>query len=209
MELFLCRVSVTGLDDCDTDANIKTKHCLLWVAATRRSLWQGASSLNVQPYFDIHYSDVRCIVGELGSFSVDWLLGGLTRLPPEILKMIWDFCNDTWYCSVLDLARHVTAMQENNQLQDRIIPLLNVKTWVRGNAPQLEGSASGSIVRLAIDSRGLLCIERLTQLDRKISSRSDCMGYIVEAAERFNGVSVDFQVGLSTPKAPGHITNSS
>ncbi|KAK8912161.1 hypothetical protein VCV18_012745 [Metarhizium anisopliae] len=85
-------------------------------------------------------------------------------------------------------------MQENNQLQDRIIPLLNVKTWVRGNAPQLEGSASGSIVRLAIDSRGLLCIERLTQLDRKISSRSDCMGYIVEAAERFNGVSVDFQV---------------
>ncbi|KJK73839.1 hypothetical protein H634G_10888 [Metarhizium anisopliae BRIP 53293] len=162
--------------------------------ATRRSLWQGASSLNVQPYFDIHYSDVRCIVGELGSFSVDWLLGGLTRLPPEILKMIWDFCNDTWYCSVLDLARHVTAMQENNQLQDRIIPLLNVKTWVRGNAPQLEGSASGSIVRLAIDSRGLLCIERLTQLDRKISSRSDCMGYIVEAAERFNGVSVDFQV---------------
>ncbi|KAK9437126.1 hypothetical protein VB005_11944, partial [Metarhizium brunneum] len=143
---------------------------------TRRSLWQGASSLNVQPYFDIHYSDVRCIVGELGSFSVDWLLGGLTRLPPEILKMIWDFCNDTWYCSVLDLARHVTAMQEINQLQDRIIPLLNVKTWVRGNAPQLEGSASGSI------------------LDRKISSRSDCMGYIVEAAERFNGVSVDFQV---------------
>lgn len=189
LELFLCHVGGSSLGGSHTDN--KAGLYLLWVAATRRSLWKGASNLDVRPFVCTHLSDIQSIVG--GGSS----LGGLEKLSQEIIEIIWDLCNGIWYCSVLDLTGQLSALQNSIQSQQRTIPLTDIKDWIRGNKLCLGDSSNDSIIRLSGDSRGLARIERLGHLDADGCSRSDYMGYIVGAGERFDGSFVDFQVGSS------------
>lgn len=120
--------------------------------------------------------------------------------------MIQDLCNDSWYCSVLHLGRQMWALQENSDHRGQMIPLVDIKAWVRGDAPLVGDTSGEPVVRLSIDLRGLARIERLEKAED--SRRSNHMCYIVEVAERFKGVSVEFRVSPSA-KCQTHITNGS
>lgn len=201
-----------------TKISIQDKCCLLWVAATWKNLWQGYPYLNIQPKCNIYVSDIDTIVEDLGGLeavpgdinTVVGEFGGLEKqlqkLPRDIYFMIQDLCNDSWYCSVLHLGRQMWALQENSDHRGQMIPLVDIKAWVRGDAPLVGDTSGEPVVRLSIGLRGLARIERLEKAEDSRRSNHTC--YIVEVAERFKGVSVEFRVSPSA-ECQTHITNGS
>jgi hypothetical protein len=123
-------------------------------------------------------------------------------------------CNISWHCSVLDLTRRLSipAVKNPNDLNDPYqgtrIPLMSIKAWNRGEAPEIGHVKGEPVVRFSSDARGLLRIERLEKVTAKHGLRSDHKCYIVEAADRFKRVSVEFQVS-PIMKLQAHVTNTS
>lgn len=126
-------------------------------------------------------------------------LSKMKLLPPELRKAIWDISssNFLWYCSILDLASEFASpLFVPKQHKQPSIPVTNITAWDRGSQPVEKDSSDKPIIRLTIDSQGLRCIERLTESPSWSSTRSDDLMYVVEAAERFSGVVVEFEVSL-------------
>lgn len=162
----------------------------LRVAATWRSPWQGAVPLNAPPL-----SNVQNVLGRLDGPSK------MALLPRELTRMIWELASlsSSWYCSVLDLASQVPAqIQARGQDQQQLLPLAMVRAWRRGRRPDVHDNPEGAYIALAVDSRGLRDIQGLGEMPLPSSSRSDHVGFVVEAAERFSGVLVEFRAGLSS-----------
>jgi hypothetical protein len=108
--------------------------------------------------------------------------------------MIWGLCDSEWYCNVLSRARELSTLK-NNQEWGRTIPLVDIKSWVRGGALIVEHDLGEPIIRLSCDTLGHVRIERLASVvPGEYSGSNKRMTYIVDQAERFTGVLLEFQV---------------
>lgn len=167
----------------------------LWVAATWRSPWRGAPALNLNPVVDI-----RAIAKVSG-------LGRLTSLPLELCAMIEGFSSPVSLqsCSVLELAQRLLASVKQKQLS---IPLTKISHWDRGESPEADNDNHFRFIRIAIDSQGLWRIERLSERPQEGTSYTRHVKYVVEAAECFSNVVVDFAVSPSTETQTIVITNT-
>lgn len=111
--------------------------------------------------------------------------------------MVWEYCESSpllLYSAVLDLYHAVSTPQLHKRPR---VPLMKVKSWVRGGQPEYDGIPDNPVIRLSIDSRGLRRIETLKKWPSGIKSGSCLEEFVVEAAERFSGVLFESQVGQS------------
>ncbi|POR32421.1 Uncharacterized protein TPAR_07376 [Tolypocladium paradoxum] len=163
----------------------------LWLAATWRSPWQGALPLDVEP--SVGYRNPNGILDDLPR---------MPSLPPELRLKIWEFCASSplqLYTAVSDLR---DEMASSKQRKWSSIPLIEIKSWARSCQLECDDTPDNPIIRLTFDSRGLRRIERLSKPQSRSSSGSDFNAFVVEAAERFSGVLVEFQLGLARLQLP-------
>ncbi|RDA88404.1 hypothetical protein CP532_5569 [Ophiocordyceps camponoti-leonardi (nom. inval.)] len=164
----------------------------LWVAATWTSPWHGAIAPDVEPY--VHYRSDRDLRGMLDH------LPQIMSLIPELSSMIWEFCasSSLWlYSAVLDLYDELSVSKLRRQPS---IPLIKIKSWARSHQPEYNDNTTtpgSDFLRLTIDSRGLRRIERLKERPSRNNSRSDFKAFIVEAADCFPDVCLEFQLTLA------------
>ncbi|KAK4659126.1 hypothetical protein QC762_0005610 [Podospora pseudocomata] len=106
----------------------------------------------------------------------------LTRLPPELTKMIQNFSADNL---VWRLTR-VIGIAENGpplSVMPQAFHLSKISAWERGGEPVLAAngceSAMPQIIRLTVDSRGLQRVERLQEKPVHRPGRSESKAFAV------------------------------
>ncbi|KJZ70031.1 hypothetical protein HIM_10582 [Hirsutella minnesotensis 3608] len=162
----------------------------LWVAMSWKNPWKGAPTCDLAPLIDIR------IIGEIPGLS-QW-----KSLPLEISTMIRarSSSRSLWYCSILSLR---AQLSDSKNLIRQSIHLTKINSWNRGESPDLRDRVENAYFRLVFDSRGLRCIQALSERPLGSNSSSEYFGYILEPAERFSNVVVDFALGLAQMRAPG------
>lgn len=116
--------------------------------------------------------------------------------------MVWEYCESfplSVYSAVLDLYSAVSTSQLHKRPP---VPLIKAKSWVRGGQLEYDDAPDNPIIRLTIDSRRLRSIEGLSKRPSGSKSGSNLNEFVVEAAERFSGVLVEFQLSLARLQLP-------
>ncbi|PHH80890.1 hypothetical protein CDD80_5810 [Ophiocordyceps camponoti-rufipedis] len=155
------------------------------LAAAMRSPWKGAY-LDLTPIIDVR------VMGTL--------VPGMRRLPAEIATIIHDLSSPTTlrYCSTLQLFRELSS--PNTCSQYKSMPLTNIKSWERGGQPETQDyDYDLPLIRLVLDSRGLLSITRLRERDSPCVDQyypSQHFGYVLESAQALSHVVFDFEVSI-------------
>jgi hypothetical protein len=73
--------------------------------------------------------------------------------------------------------------------------LCDVAAWSRGTAPVVaRSSIRPAVIRLSIDSRGIMKVERLLSRPQYQTGRSDKMAFVIEEASHLEGVVAYFKV---------------
>ncbi|KAJ3499597.1 hypothetical protein NLG97_g224 [Lecanicillium saksenae] len=122
----------------------------------------------------------------------------LLSLPVEIKDQIWGYarpCCVERYGAVLDLVEDLSNASQGSQ-GPATAPLCHVYSWRRGSQPILQQDISESVIRMTVDARGLLRIERLREMPRQASFHAKGLFYIVEGADRLSGATAQFKLGF-------------
>lgn len=129
----------------------------LWVAAAWNTPWKTAQNLDLGATYEYIEPDLAlaCRIG----------MSGMRTLPPEIWQLIHGYSPSSpfWRYSV---ARHL-ALRLSSAPSDNLVsmPLSRVSAWERGGERVVTGARLGGdeVLRLTMDARGLVKIERLPE----------------------------------------------
>lgn len=149
-----------------------------WIAAAWTSPWRDCEPLRL--------SHPDAVLRVPSSVAAGLHMAGLATLPPEIGSKIQRYSSDSplWrYIALSALSRHLSGIQA---LALTSWPLRRIVSWRRGEEPVCgpqDSMQETEALRLTIDCRGLLEIERLDKIPPHKRGRSDSLVYAILADE--------------------------
>jgi hypothetical protein len=158
----------------------------LWTATSWRSPWKGAPELYLED------ATSTAVVPSLAVERAHLVKDGL---PPEINRIIHRYSASSllWaYGSAIRLAHQI---HKAPQLQGLVsASVRDISCWERGDLPSLVVPLRQSTVRLTIDARGILKIERLTKHLTARCRRSDHLVFVIVKDEDIADAMLHFKV---------------
>ncbi|GAW23381.1 hypothetical protein ANO14919_129390 [Xylariales sp. No.14919] len=180
--------------------------CRLWVAASWRTPWRGASPMCF-PIDAARSSSLKalCSICKLPQ---------LHRLPLELLQMVQSYSEHAlmWRGALaFDLAAHISNKTPSGLTT---MPLKDIFFWEREKQLQVTSSQSLPLIRITVDSIGISKIERISPQAYKGECYSSRV-YVVEQEQAVFKCKVQFKDGFSrlelassSPLSPPAIWNT-
>lgn len=121
----------------------------------------------------------------------------LSVLPPELVPEVRAHSSASlyWkYLSVMDLVDKFRDCGEGSgELVSR--PLEDISAWKRGSRPKFAAEPAGRAVRLTLDARGIMQIERLQALEDVLPlHNSDTKAFVVLHVDQLRDIIANFRV---------------
>ncbi|KAH8721086.1 hypothetical protein HC256_001452 [Beauveria bassiana] len=175
----------------------KTIHHL-WIMTTWRSPWRHAPHLRLE---------------EEGMITPDFSITDklaipqMRALPPEILHLIYKYSRGSlfWrYSVVSELTSGLLDLPDKL----RSVPLSDIASWSRGGQLEMASDICQPLIRLTIDSWGIVSVEGLSSDTRFKRWRTDSMAYIVVGRNHTSGIKAHFKserMRLELPEPPNRL----
>lgn len=158
---------------------------------TWRSPWRDSPILPLAPSSTIGVKEYIRRAAEV------WELSGLKSLPMELNLLIYNQFPQSClrYVSLWSVARWWNTKCNRKPLA---IPVYEIEEWHRGTQPTMQAGAKEPnelFIRLSIDSQGLRSVERVkpNSINNDLLKSNSTL-YIVEAAECFSTISLEYMV---------------
>lgn len=162
----------------------------LWVITAWRTPWRHAPHFGLNEVVLSQNSPVFDVIG----------ISRLRLLPPEILEVVYKHSERSlvWrFHAAYELARRL-PVEVTNQLLS--VPLWTIAAWKRGGQPvMMKAILQKPLMRLTIDSYGILKVERLQEHPPFNRWRAENRRFVILDQSSAEGITAHFKV-----KTPRH-----